>query len=71
MAELTARGEQISYAELERQIADRDARDMNRKDSPLRPAADAHLLDTTDLSIEAAVEAARRIVDTALAQPGA
>ena len=71
LAELRARGEQISYADLERQIADRDARDMNRKDSPLRPASDAHLLDTTDLSIEAAVEAARRIVDTALAQPGA
>jgi cytidylate kinase len=66
LAELKSRGEDITYAELERQIAERDARDMRRADSPLRQAPDAHLLDTTHLSIEAAVEAARRIVDTAL-----
>jgi len=69
LAELKSRGEDISYAELERQIAERDARDMNRLDSPLRQAPDAHLLDTTHLSIEAAVEAARRIVDAALKRP--
>ena len=69
LAELKNRGEDISYAELERQIAERDARDMNRADSPLRQAPDAHLLDTTHLSIEGAVEAARRIVDAALKRP--
>ena len=69
LAELKSRGEDISYAELERQIAERDARDMNRLDSPLRQAPEAHLLDTTHLSIEAAVEAARRIVDAALKRP--
>jgi CMP/dCMP kinase len=69
--ELQNRGEIITYEELERQIAERDARDMNRADSPLRQAPDAHLLDTTSLSIEAAVEAACRIVDTALARPKA
>jgi cytidylate kinase len=69
LAELQSRGEDINYAELERQIAERDARDMNRLDSPLRQAPDAHLLDTTHLSIEAAVEAARRIVDAALKRP--
>jgi len=66
LKELQARGEQITYAELERQIAERDERDMNRKDSPLRPAEGAHLLDTTSLSIEAAAEAAFAIVDAAL-----
>jgi cytidylate kinase len=66
LAELKSRGEDITYQELERQIAERDARDINRADSPLRRAPDAHLLDTTHLSIEAAVEAARRIVDAAL-----
>jgi len=70
LAELKSRGEDITYQELERQIAERDARDMNRADSPLRQAPDAHLLDTTHLSIEAAVEAARRIVDAALKRPG-
>ena len=71
LKELQNRGETITYHELERQIAERDARDINRADSPLRQAPDAHLLDTTSLSIEAAVEAARRIVDTALARPEA
>jgi CMP/dCMP kinase len=69
--ELRARGEQIGYADLEAQIAERDRRDMNRADSPLRQAPDAHLLDTTELSIEAAVEAARRIVEAALSRRGA
>ncbi len=69
LAELKSRGEDITYQELERQIAERDARDMNRADSPLRQAPDAHLLDTTHLSIEAAVEAARRIVDAVLERP--
>jgi cytidylate kinase len=69
LAELKSRGEDITYGELERQVAERDARDMNRADSPLRQAPDAHLLDTTHLSIEAAVEAARRIVDAALKRP--
>jgi cytidylate kinase len=63
LKELKARGEAITYAELERQIAERDARDASRADAPLRAAPDAHLLDTTLLSIEAAVEAACRIVD--------
>ncbi|MGQ7790925.1 (d)CMP kinase [Faunimonas sp. B44] len=36
----------------------RDARDMSRADSPLRPAPDAYLLDTTDLDIETAFRAA-------------
>ncbi|MEZ5971481.1 MAG: (d)CMP kinase [Hyphomonadaceae bacterium] len=63
LAELRARGEQISFGELQAQIAERDERDMTRKDSPLYQAADAHLLDTTSLSIEAAAQAACAIVD--------
>lgn len=69
LAELHARGETISFAELERQIAERDERDANRKDSPLRQAEGAHLLDTTSLSIEAAAEAAFALVDAALSSP--
>jgi cytidylate kinase len=69
--ELVARGETIDPAELQRQIAERDHRDMTRADSPLRQAPGAHLLDTTALSIEEAVKAACRIVDAALARPGA
>lgn len=71
LAELKKRGETISFADLERQIAERDERDMNRKDSPLKQAEGAHLLDTTSLSIEAAAEAAFAIVDAALSSPKA
>lgn len=69
--ELQRRGEQISFEELQRQIAERDERDTNRADSPLRQAEGAHLLDTTSLSIEAAAEAAFAIVDAALSSPKA
>lgn len=70
LKELRARGETIDFADLQRQIAERDERDMTRADSPLRPAPDAHLLDTTSLSVDEAATAARRIVDAALAHPG-
>ena len=36
-------------------LARRDARDAGRADAPMRPAADALLLDTTDLAIDAAI----------------
>jgi cytidylate kinase len=36
-------------------LARRDARDSGRADAPMRPAADALLLDTTDLAIDAAI----------------
>jgi cytidylate kinase len=67
LAELRARGEQISFEELRAQIAERDERDMTRKDSPLFQAADAQLLDTTSLSIEAAAAAAVDLVERVLA----
>lgn len=63
LKELLARGEQVSFEALEAQIAERDQRDMNRADSPLRQAPNAHMLDTTDLSVDAAAEAAIRIVE--------
>jgi cytidylate kinase len=65
LKELRGRGEEISFEALQAQIAERDERDRNRVDSPLRQAPDAHLLDTTYLSIEAAVEAASCFVEAA------
>jgi cytidylate kinase len=41
---------------------------MNRTDSPLRPAEDAHLLDTSEMSIEEAFLAAKKLIDHAFAQ---
>ncbi|MDA1098950.1 MAG: (d)CMP kinase [Proteobacteria bacterium] len=61
-AELLSRGEDISLATVQADLAKRDARDTERSASPLAPAADAHLLDTTKMDIEAAVQAALKIV---------
>lgn len=69
LKELHARGESIGFEALQSQIAERDERDRTRPDAPLRQAPDAHLLDTTHLSIEAAVEAACRIIDAASSRP--
>ncbi|MGD2134238.1 MAG: (d)CMP kinase [Maricaulaceae bacterium] len=67
-AQLRAAGEEVDEAELARSIAERDKRDAERTVAPMRPADDAVLLDTTDMSIDAAFEAARRLVDDALAR---
>jgi cytidylate kinase len=48
-------------------IRRRDERDSHREAAPLYKADDAVLLDTSELDISAAVEAARRIVDAARA----
>jgi len=60
--ELRARGEAADEARILGDIEARDRRDAERAVAPLRPAADAYLLDTTNLSIEAAFEAAKAAV---------
>jgi len=67
-AQLRDAGEAVDEAELARAIAERDARDANRPVAPMKPASDAALLDTTLLSIDAAFEAARQLVDDAIAR---
>jgi cytidylate kinase len=44
------------------EVSERDARDMGRADAPLRPADDAIVIDTTDLTIEQAVAMAAAAV---------
>ena len=39
-------------AGLEEQIRRRDDQDRNRKEAPLRPAADAHCIDTTSIGLD-------------------
>ena len=55
--ELKAKGTACDLAEIEADIKDRDHRDMTREISPLRKAADAVLIDSSDMSIEEAVDA--------------
>jgi len=50
--QLKAQGEDVRIATLLREIEERDARDMGRKNAPLKPADDAVTIDTTDLSID-------------------
>ena len=51
-AELEAKGERVSIEEIERNLAERDLQDQTRKESPLRQAADAVVLDNSDMTIE-------------------
>ena len=53
--ELQARGERVDLDAMAREIAERDARDRTREHSPLRPADDAHVIDSTGRSIAAIV----------------
>ena len=47
------------------EVRERDDRDMNRADAPLKPADDAFLIDTSDLSIEDAIAAAVNAINAA------
>jgi cytidylate kinase len=60
--ELQARGEAESEADVLADLRARDERDSTRAIAPLKPMPDAHLLDTTNLSIEAALSAAAALV---------
>ena len=61
--EFIARGQTTTFEDVLETIRQRDARDMGRPDAPLRQAADARLLDTTNMDIEEAFEAARSLID--------
>lgn len=52
----------VQQAEVVRDLKERDERDRNRADSPLKPAADAVILDSTHLTLDQVVAAAERIV---------
>jgi len=61
--ELAARGERAEYGAILVDIERRDARDAGRAVAPLRAAPDATVLDTTRLSVDAALAEAVRIVE--------
>jgi CMP/dCMP kinase len=67
VAALAADHMTVNEADVLADILRRDERDMKRAVAPLKPAADAHLLDTTHLDIDAAVRAAIDIVEAARA----
>lgn len=64
--EILSSGGDADYDEILADIKKRDERDMNRADSPLKPAEDAHLIDTSEMDIESAFRAALDYVEDVL-----
>ena len=60
---MQARGATVDYETILADIRARDKRDTERASAPLKPAEDAHLLDTGNLTIGAAVQRAIALVD--------
>ena len=63
MEELARNGESASFEDVLQWLRERDHRDETRPVAPLKRAGDAHLLDTSDLDIEATFQAAVSIID--------
>ncbi len=61
--ELAGRGEKADYGAILEDVHKRDARDRDRATAPLKAAADAVTLDTSELDIEEAFAAAVKIVE--------
>jgi cytidylate kinase len=59
----------VQPEEVIRELHARDERDRNRADSPLKPASDAILLDSTHMTLEEAVQGAEAIVSSRLSLP--
>lgn len=62
--ELSSKGHEVTRDAVLADVKERDARDMGRANAPLKPAEDAVMLDTSDLSIDVAVGRAIAAVDT-------
>ncbi|WP_170451011.1 (d)CMP kinase [Ruegeria arenilitoris] len=60
--ELADKGAEITRAQVLADVRERDARDAERSTAPMKPADDAVLLDTSNLSIEAALEKAVAVI---------
>ena len=63
--ELTGKGHEVTLDEVAQDLRERDARDSARATAPLKPAEDAVLLDTSEMTIEEATARAIAIVTAA------
>ena len=66
--QLAGQGEAVSFEDVLADIRKRDARDSGRDAAPLVRAADAVVLDTSEMTLEQAADAARRLVEAARAR---
>ena len=61
--QLKEKGESVNLSRLFRDIEKRDERDRSRAVSPLKPAADAHIIDSTELSINEVLQKIRVLLE--------
>lgn len=66
-AELLGKGIETTFEEVLADVQARDARDMGRADAPLKPAEDAVQIDTSEMEIAVAVEAAVSLIKAKMA----
>lgn len=66
--QLQLKGLDVKFDDLLSEIEERDHRDRNRAVSPLRPADDALILDSTTMSIEEVVDASLKFIKSKLAE---
>lgn len=69
--ELTDKGQACDIAAIEKDIIDRDERDMNREIAPLRQAEDAVYLDTSHMSIDEVIAEILRLYESRRRETGA
>jgi cytidylate kinase len=68
--EMERHGQKADIAAMEAEITARDTRDMGRDNAPLTQAADADLLDTSELGIDEAIQRAIALVDSRIGRHG-
>ena len=64
LKQLKEKGITARLARLSQEIAERDNRDSKREESPMRPAKDAEILDTTGLGLDEVVSLAEKLIET-------
>ena len=64
--QLKEKGESVNLSRLSEDIRKRDERDRSRAVAPLRPAEDAHVIDSTEMSIEEVLVTIRKLLDESL-----
>lgn len=61
--QLKEKGIDVNLTQIIEEITERDARDQRRSVAPLRPAEDAHIIDTTDMSISEVFQVIKALVE--------
>lgn len=61
--EFVAKGMTTDYEQVLKDVIARDERDANRKDAPMKPAHDAIILDTSDMTIDEVYKKAVKIIE--------